>query len=141
MGGHKASGLLPVSTNEVFSLQGRGSKRGGGLLEIHHFVEQSSGDNSQKTGQKPVKKSLKKQFSGLDMYTLKDIRLQPAGAKDRSGHDALETFKLNVPVFLKEMGTITGSQWFARQLQDFQKMNADIIARLSLDEALSPKGG
>jgi hypothetical protein len=96
---------------------------------------------AKKLGKKPVKKSLKKQFGGLDMYTLKDIRLQPAGARDRSDHDALETFKVNVPVFLKEMETITGSQWLTRQLQDFQKMNADIIARLSLDEALSPKGG
>ena len=94
---------------------------------------------TKKLDKKTVKKSLKKQFGGLDMYTLKGISLQPADAKDRSGHDALKTFKLNVPVFLKEMGTFTGNRWLTRQLQDFQKMNGDIIARLSLTKVLLPK--
>ena len=94
---------------------------------------------TKKLDKKTVKKSLKKQFGGLDMYTLKGISLQPADAQDRSGHDALKTFKLNVPVFLKEMGTFTGNRWLTRQLQDFQKMNGDIIARLSLTKVLLPK--
>jgi hypothetical protein len=96
---------------------------------------------AKKLGKKPVEKSLQKKFGEGGIFTLKGIKLQPPDKFGRSGYDALETFKLNVPAFLKEMESITGSHWLIKQLQDFQGKNGDIIARLSLTEVFSRKGG
>jgi hypothetical protein len=96
---------------------------------------------AKKLGKKPVEKSLQKKFEGGGVYTPKGIRLEPPEEFDRSGYDALETFKLNVLGFLKEMETISGSHWLIKQLQDFQEKNGDIIARLSLTEVFTRKGG
>jgi hypothetical protein len=96
---------------------------------------------AKKMGKKPVEKSLQKKFGRWGVYALQGIRLQPASEHVSSGYDALETFKLNVPGFLKEMETLSGSHWLIKQLQAFQEKNGDIIARLSLNEVFSRKGG
>jgi hypothetical protein len=96
---------------------------------------------AKKLGKKPVEKSLQKKFGSWGIYALNGIRLQPASNQDSSGYNALETFKLNVPDFLKEMETLSGSHWLIKQLQDFQEKNGDVIARLSLTEVFLRKGG
>jgi len=96
---------------------------------------------AKKLGKKPVEKSLEKKFGGTNMYALEGIRLQLADEAPESGFNALETFKLTVPGFLKEMESIVGSSWLNDQLQNFQERNDDIISRLSLTEVFSQKGG
>jgi hypothetical protein len=97
---------------------------------------------AKKIGKKPVEKSLQKQFGGgLNSYAQEGIRLQLVGDISRSGYDALETFRLTVPDFLKEMETITGSHWLNEQLQDFQERNSATIARLNLTDVFPQKGG
>lgn len=96
---------------------------------------------AKKLGKKPVEKSLQKKFGGMDMYALEDIRLHLIGEISESGFDAVETFRSNVSVFLQEMASIVGSSWLNGQLQEFQNKNGDIIARLSLVEVFSQKGG
>lgn len=96
---------------------------------------------AKKVGKKPVEKSLTKTFQGLDIYTLEGIRLRAKDLRAGSGYDALKTFRLKVPDFLKEMETITGRQWLDKQVQDLQKQHTGLVTRLSLTEALSRKGG
>jgi hypothetical protein len=96
---------------------------------------------AKKIGKKPVEKSLQKKFGGGGVYALKGIKLEPPDEFDRSGYDSLKTFKQNVPGFLEEMETISGSHWLIKQLQDFQQEHGDIIARLSLTEVFTREGG
>jgi hypothetical protein len=96
---------------------------------------------AKKLGKKPVEKSLQKKFGVGGVYALKGIKLEPPDEFDRSGYDALKTFKLNVLDFLKEMETLSGRHWLIKQLEDFQGKNGDIIARLSLTDVFTRKGG
>ena len=96
---------------------------------------------AKRLGKKPVEKSLQKKFAGLDNYALEGIRLQLVGEISSSGYDALETFKLKVPEFLKEMEIIIGSHWLNDQLLAFQEKNSAIISRLTLTELFPQKGG
>jgi hypothetical protein len=96
---------------------------------------------AKKLGKKPVEKSLQKKFGGMDMYALDGIMLHLIGEISESGFDAVETFRSNVSVFLQEMASIVGNSWLNSQLQEFQNKNGDIIARLSLVEMFSQKGG
>lgn len=95
---------------------------------------------AKKLGKKPVEKSLQKNFGGLDFFKAKGVALELSGAKNQGANDALDALRKNVPVFLKEMETIVGPHWLKEQLDDFQKMNGDIIDRLSLIEVFSRKG-
>ena len=94
-----------------------------------------------KIGKKPVEKSLQKNFGVSHSYLQEGIRLQLVGDITRSGFDALETFRLTVPDFLKEMETITGSHWLYEQLEDFKERNSAIIACLNLTDVFPQKGG
>ena len=95
---------------------------------------------TKKLGKKPVEKSLKKNFGGLNFFAPEGIRLQWRGDRNLSTHDALEAFKKRIPDFLKDMETIVGLHWLEEQLEEFRKMNGDIIERLSLIEVFSQKG-
>jgi hypothetical protein len=96
---------------------------------------------AKKLGKKPVEKSLQRNFGGLDLYTLEEMRLQLAGEGNQSVHEALRTFKQRAPDLLKEMETIVGRHWLAEQLRAFRERNDDMIERLSMIEVFSQKGG
>jgi len=96
---------------------------------------------AKKLGKKPVEKSLKKTFGDLPFYRVEGIRLQLAGGGSQGAADALRVFRGKAPDVLKEMEVIVGRHWLNDQLQEFFERNGDVIARLSLIELFSKKGG